>query len=97
MCADVSYCQPGPHRWPASGNWGHLKTFSLARSLGHDRGGEFAHIYDFEPFYCTLGGEGADTRPPGIEQAQEERRAYREQVTRMTGGRASVGAGNDMF
>eukprot|EP01050_Picozoa_sp_SAG11_P015223 SAG11_NODE_1951_length_4011_cov_5.799080_2_plen_313_part_00 len=50
---DCSYCQPGASRWPASGNWRHKETFELALSLGHDRGGEFAHIYDFQHFYCT--------------------------------------------
>lgn len=98
---DVSYCQPGENLWPASGNFGHLETFELAKSLGHDRGGEFGHVYDFSHFYCTPGDADAggidDTRPEGVAAAQQRKHAYREQVEKQTDGKIGVNSGNDLF
>jgi hypothetical protein len=105
---DVSYCQPGVMKWPASGNWGHLKTYDLARSKGHDRAGEMAHIFNFEHFYCSpstgsgllpafKGGAGEDTRSEDVVAAQGRKVAYREQVALQTGGAIHVNSGNDLF
>ena len=94
---DVSYCQPGEMKWPASGDWGHLETFELAKSKGHDRSGAMAHIFDFEHFYCSPGGSGEDTRPENVATAQARKQAYREQVRLQTGGAIPVNSGNDLF
>ena len=90
-----------------------METFELAKSLGHDRGGEFGHLYDFSQFYCTPGdavrsdeigptgdagvGGADDTRSEVVVAAQRRKRAYREMVAKQTGGQISVNTGHDLF
>ena len=50
---DVSYCQPGRHRWPAYENFGvggHRRIAETALELGHDRGGKYAGLFDTSMF-----------------------------------------------
>ena len=75
---DISYCQPGPHRWPSYGNERHHLINLKALERGHDdRGGRYRHIFDDSIMYTDANAD------PDVLEAERRRRAWAEQVERM--------------
>ena len=75
---DISYCQPGPHRWPSYGNERHHLINLKALERGHDdRGAWYHHIFDDSIMYTDANAD------PDVLEAERRRRAWAEQVERM--------------
>ena len=73
---DISYCQPGQHRWPAYENFGaggHAKIFETALELGHDRDGEYRGLFDMGIFYDM---DLPETMEPELQEAHADLRRW---------------------
>jgi hypothetical protein len=58
---DVSYCQPGRHRWPAYGDEQHHQINLKALALGHDRDGKYRGVWDDSIMYTRANADPETT------------------------------------
>jgi hypothetical protein len=72
---DVSYCQPGPQRWPNYGRGYETQREIniICMEMGHDRGGRYAHLFDPElPIFYDRDSEDA---PPEAQKYVAQQKA----------------------
>ena len=76
---DISYCQPGPKRWPNYGRGYETQREinTICMDMGHDRNGKYAHLFDPElPLFFD---RDADDAPPEVKEftARQQERQLR--------------------
>jgi len=76
---DISYCQPGPSRWPNYGRgWETQREINqICMDMGHDRSGKYAHLFD--PALPLFYDREADDAPPEVKQFMERQRERQRQ------------------